>query len=872
MTTGMNRRRFLTVLGATGGGAAVVGACGVGEESPQKLIPYLVQPEDQVPGIATWYATTCRECSSGCGVRAKVREGRVIKLEGNPDSAIGHGHLCARGQAALQGVYNPDRVTDPLARNPQGQFDKVTWVNALARLQTALPSARGRIAILTGQESGTFGDLVDEWAKSVGGRHVVYEPFAFEALREGNRLAFGTTAVPWYDLGRASYVVSFGADFLDTWLAPVDYQHAFADAHGFAAGRSPAMAKCVFVGPRMGLTGMNADEWVASVPGTEGRLALAVAAVVVRERLAPAVPELGRLAELLGRHSPEAVAAASGVETAVIERMARGLAAGDGLALAGGMAAHYPNGAEIVAAVNILNYVTGAVGKTVQFGPDHNVASAGVFGDVAQLVADMAAGQISVLVVCGTNPGHSLGGAFWEAWGKVPTKVVFSPYLDETASAADLVLPDLHPLEQWNDSRPRAGVWALQQPVMAPVFPNVRAAGDVLLTSTGKPDSFKDYLQGKWRALHAKIGGHAPFDDFWTQSVQHGGATNAVGAGPKVRLAAGVEHILAGAPDAPALDGNPADPVLLAVPSATLYDGRGANKPWLQELPDPVSKITWHAWVEVHPDTAAKWGVTYGDLVVLQSPFGAVSAPVWISPAIRPGVLAVPTGQGHTAFGRYAQGRSFNAFDLLGAKPNDYAGRTFAVRVSVKTTGDHRFLATSVGDPRDLGAGEEVVRVLPFAQASTLAPGDHPFRERLAPSYADSALAGWAEEQRDAAAIGNYAGRQPRWAMAIDLAKCTGCSACVTACYAENNLATVGEDLVVRHRQMSWMRIERYWREEAGKARARGGDPDVVPAVRPRAVRACLPRLRGLPHPRRAERAGLQPLRRHALLREQLRL
>ncbi|HXQ28775.1 MAG TPA: molybdopterin-dependent oxidoreductase [Gemmatimonadales bacterium] len=811
MSDGMNRRRFLTVLGATGGGAALLGACGVGEEQAQKLIPYLTQPEDQVPGIATWYATTCRECPSGCGVRAKVREGRVIKLEGNPDAQVGRGHLCARGQAALEGVYNPDRVTDPLARNAQGQFEKISWTDALARFGANLKGANGHLAILTGQESGSFGDLVDELAKSLGGRHVVYEPFAFEALREGNRLAFGTTAVPSYDFARASYILSFGADFLDTWLSPVDHQTAFARAHGFAAG-NPAMAKLVFVGPRMSLTGMNADEWLAPVPGTEGRLALAVASVIVRDRLASAQPDVGRLSGLLGRHTPDAVAAVCGIDAKTIERVARELAAGDGLVVAGGMAAHYPNGAEIVAAVNVLNYVTGAVGKTVQFGPNQNV-EAGTFGQMAELVADMAGGRISVLVVTGTNPGHSLGGAFWQAWAKVGTKVVISPYLDETASAADLVLPELHPLEQWNDSRPRAGVWALQQPVMQPVYATARAAGDVLLAAAGKPGSFKDYLQTSWHAVHGRLGHGTSFDDFWNDALAKGGVASAASV-EKVRLAAGVERILAGPPDAPALDGGAHDPVLIAFPSPTLYDGRGANKPWLQELPDPVSKIMWHSWVEVHPDTATSWGVTDGDLVVLQSPFGAVSAPVWMTPAIRPGVLAVPTGQGHTAFGRYAKDRSFNAFDLLGGAANGYAGRTFTVRVSVKTTGDHRFLATNVGDPRELGGGEEIVRSLTYAKAKALKPGDRPFRAREYPVYADSAEAGWAVAQRTEAARGNYAGHQPRWAMAIDLARCTGCSACVTACYAENNLPTVGEDLVLRRRQISWMRIERYWRED----------------------------------------------------------
>src|SRR5262245_60636916 len=208
MTDGMNRRRFLTVLGVTGGGAAVLSGCGIGPEPTEKLIPYLIPPEDQIPGTPTWYASTCRECGAGCGIRVKVREGRAIKLEGNPDSPINHGRLCARGQAALQGLYNPDRVTGPMQRNSAGRLEAVTWDQAIAALQAKLGEATGKgIVFVTGLESGSFGDLVDEWTRQIGGRHITFEPFAFEALREGNRLAFGDSSLPTFDFAAAKYIL-----------------------------------------------------------------------------------------------------------------------------------------------------------------------------------------------------------------------------------------------------------------------------------------------------------------------------------------------------------------------------------------------------------------------------------------------------------------------------------------------------------------------------------------------------------------------------------------------------------------------------------------------------------------------------------------
>jgi molybdopterin-containing oxidoreductase family iron-sulfur binding subunit len=809
MTDGMNRRRFLKVLGVTGGGAAALSACGIGPEPTEKLIPYLVAPEDQVPGIATYYATTCRECTAGCGLHVKVREGRAIKIEGNPESPINRGRLCSRGQAALQGLYNPDRIATPLLRNAQGQLEATTWEKAIPLLAQKVSAAKGNgIVCVTGNETGAFGDLVDEWMLATGGRHVSYEAFGFEALRAGNRRVFGTDAIPSYDFANAKYIISFGADFLETWLSPVGFQNGFARAHGFDAGRDASMARFVYVGPRMSLTGMNADEWIASAPGTEELLALAMAHVILRRRLAPTPPppDAARLAATLATYAPDRVAGAVGLEPAVIERLAREFAAsGGGLAVAGGMAAQYANGAGLVAAVNLLNYIAGSVGKTVKFGADL-AAGGGAFRDFAAATADMAAGRVALLLVHGANPGYTLPGTFQQAAQKVAFKVSFSPYLDETAAGADLVLPDLHPLEQWNDARPRAGVYALLQPAMQPVFDG-RPSGDVILRAAGRPGTFKDYLQTKWRELHRGMGGGKSFEEWWTEALQHGGIygeapTRAVRLGTKP-----LEALAAGS--VPGWKPSPDRYPLTVFPHVALHDGRGANKPWLQELPDPVSKITWHGWLEVHPETAATWGVASGDFVLLKSDHGAVKAPVWITPAIRPGTLALPTGQGHTAYGRYAKDRSFNAFQLLGAEPTAYGGRAFVVAVSVEKTAEHQRLATIEGDARDLGLG--VVEVLTLAEARKLGPGHGVAHEAEIPEYARGAVEGWAEAQKEQASLGDYAGAHPRWAMAIDLAKCTGCSACVTACYAENNLATVGEELVRRRRQMSWLRIERYF-------------------------------------------------------------
>jgi anaerobic selenocysteine-containing dehydrogenase len=269
----LDRRRFLTVLGVSAGGGALA-LSGCTTDRVQKLVPYLVQSEDQVPGLATWYASTCTECSSGCGLHVRTREGRAVKLEGNPDHPVNRGKLCSRGQASLQGLYNPGRIRAPMMRGPNGSFTEITWDDAIARLAAKLNEASGRIAVISGAPRGTFSDLLAEWTSALGGRLVRYESFDHEPLRAANRQVFGLDQVPAYDFGRARYILSFGADFLDSWGSMVENQLGFARSHGFAERE---VSKFVYASPRRDLTGLNADEWLPIKPGSEAALALAMA-------------------------------------------------------------------------------------------------------------------------------------------------------------------------------------------------------------------------------------------------------------------------------------------------------------------------------------------------------------------------------------------------------------------------------------------------------------------------------------------------------------------------------------------------------------------------------------------------------------------
>src|SRR5687767_11557523 len=278
--TVVKRREFLKVLGSTGAAATAVG-CSM--ERVEQLIPYVVSPDHTVPGVSTNYATICRECAAACGVIAEVRDGRAIKLEGNPDHPVNRGALCARGHAALHGLYNPDRLAGPKLREASGAFRDIPWEEAEKLLAEKLSGRSGALQFWTGQETGTRQALYDAFVDAQGNaaRHV-HEPFAWEAVREGNRLSLGRAEIPTYDFAAAGTVFTFGADFLETWISPTEYARAFASSHGGESSRG----RMVAFEPRMSLTGQNSDEWVAIRPGQEAIAALAMAQVIVSEGLA----------------------------------------------------------------------------------------------------------------------------------------------------------------------------------------------------------------------------------------------------------------------------------------------------------------------------------------------------------------------------------------------------------------------------------------------------------------------------------------------------------------------------------------------------------------------------------------------------------
>jgi anaerobic selenocysteine-containing dehydrogenase/Fe-S-cluster-containing dehydrogenase component len=808
INAGVKRREFLKVVGVTGAAAAVT-AC-YPNDKVEKLIPYVTSPDNTVPGVSTYYATTCRECAAGCGVIVETRDGRAIKAEGNPDHPVNRGALCGRGQSALQGLYNPDRFRGPMTRE-SGKLVAVTWERAIQLLSQKMGEAKSKgqaasAVFINQHEQGSFGAFLDQWLGGYGmPAHLSYDAEAPLSTIAANRGSFNV-AWPKLDFSAAKVVVSFGADYLDGWGLSVSHQLDFADARAKLDGGP----KVYYVGARRSLTGLNSDAWIPTKPGTEKAVADALLAAVSGK----------------GTGGLKAAADTAGVSVASLEALVKDLqAAKPSLLIADGTG---EDGTALCTTVNDINKALGNVGQTIKPG-DASLAYDGVASHAAvRDAADrMAAGKVPVAFIRGANPAYSMPGAvkFAEAFAKVPFKVSFSSYPDETTDLCDLILPDNHSLESWGDAEPAKGTLGLQQPVMDPVF-NTRATGDVLISvAKGDPSMAAKYPAADYRAwITARSGGVVAVTKALPAGMMNG--STLAPAAPKA-----VASKSAGAATG--------DYFLYVYSSPALGDGRGANKPWLQELPDPVTKIAWQTVIELHPETATKLNIEEGELATVETKQGSVTAPVYLFIGLRPDTIAIATGRGHTSYGRYANGCGVNPMSLLPAAEDSKSGEVSLVtKASLRKPGGATRLITTEGAGRQHGRG--IARAVTVAQ---LVAGDvkdeketfvgqasNDFLPGLRSPVANDAQGDMGDpKSKDVGmyAPDHWAGvAKRRWAMTIDLARCTGCAACVTACYSENNIPTVGAPWqgprimpdrtgfgvnITRSREMAWIRLERYF-------------------------------------------------------------
>jgi anaerobic selenocysteine-containing dehydrogenase len=751
----MERRTFLS-LSALGGAAFAVEGCGNRGTQFIRFVP----EEDLVPGVAIWKPGVCTLCSAGCGIQVRVMEGEAEvvrkgqfgilkmglakKLTGNPEHPVSRGKLCARGEAGLQVTYNPDRIKHPLKRAGQrgsGQFTQVSWDDAIQELLTHLQPLASQhetksIAFLTGPQRGQRRVLIERFlAVFEGAKWVPFELFDNEVLRRANRLSFGYEQLPTVDLARSGYVISFGSDFLGTWNSPVAQSVGYGEMR---QTRSGVRGKFVQVESRVSQTGANADEWVAAHPGTEGLLALGIAHIILKEKLGHAETAGGAGSRIDGwreglpAYSPEAIAWKTGVPPETITRLAHEMAArSPAVAMVGGAPLAQTNGLFTALSVNALNALLGSVGKPggLQFTPEAPLPASqvaegnyggGKVNSVRALAQQILWGQlrpIEVLLLHETNPVFAtpMGWRVKEALEKVPFIASFGSFLDETSRLADLILPDHSFLESWIDDVPESGttqsVVSVAPPAMWPLH-DTRALPDVLLDlahrlggqkSQALPwKSYEEMLRATLAPLAHQSGSIKAKDsgEFWKKVQEQGGWWSVeTNAAPKAKVAAKPSSALKN--QEAEFAGSVGEYPFYFLPYATqqFYDGRHANLPWMQELPEVLSTGMWGTWVEINPRVAATLQIEQGDLVEVRSPHGKVRAPALLSPGIAPDVIAIPVGQGHEDYGRYASGRGANPIKMLApqVEPTTGALAWAATRVSITKAGNGELVLLSGG-------------------------------------------------------------------------------------------------------------------------------------------------------------------------------
>lgn len=749
-----NRRDFLKYFGFSISAVALA-AC---NKAPVKnAIPYVMKPENVSPGIANWYASTCGACASGCSILVKTREGRPVKIEGNSDSPLFKGGVCASGQASLLDLYDNERL-----RGPMTSGKSTTWANLDSEIRKALSSAKGIRLVHGTQNSPTTKKAIAEFvAKYPAAKTVNYEAVSNAALIEANKRAFGKAVIPGYNFDKADVIVSFGADFLGTWISPVEYTKAWVSRRKVTNDKRE-MSRHYQFEANLSLTGSNADVRVPIKPSAEGVVLVSLYNKIAATAGAPAI----------SMNSIE-------LPVNMVENAAKELwaAKGKSLVVSGS------NSIDNQLLVAAINSMLGNIGATVDLDNYSNQAS----GDDAAFeafVADIESGAVDTVIFFNTNPVYSYYKAerLKNAIKKVATTISTNSSIDETAELCKFQAPDSHYLESWNDAEPKAGYYGLSQPAITNVF-DTRQVQESLLKWAGNDTDYYTYLSGNWKT--SWLNGS---EDAWKKAIHDGFVATPAKASSSATFAASLTEVASNATASYVQSKEKTELKLYS--KVGLGDGTHANNPWLQELPDPISKVCWDNYLAIGKVTADKLNLKDGDLVSVSANGAKLeNLPVLIQPGQANNTVSIAVGYGRTKGGKVADNVGKNAYALT----SFVAGftRYNSHEVSISKTGDGYRLA--------------------HTQTHHTIEGRNLIREASLNEYIKDPKAGNHFHAHIISLWEEFDNKGHKWGMAVDMNACTGCGACVVSCSAENNIPVVGRKEILKSREMHWMRIDRYY-------------------------------------------------------------
>ncbi|HSB11781.1 MAG TPA: 4Fe-4S dicluster domain-containing protein [Blastocatellia bacterium] len=766
---GVSRRTFIEMIGFSAA-ALAFSSCRAPE---QKIIPFLKQPVEFTPGVASWFASTCGGCGAGCGVLVKVRDGRPIKIEGNPEHPLNAGGLCAVAHGMVFGLYDSDRLRQPLIASKPATWEDVD--RQIIDILAATRKTGEKVRVLTGTiNSPASLETVSKFLTQFkDGKHVMYEAVSAAAIREAHSRTHKTTSIPQYRIDKAKLVVSFGADFLGTWIAPTQHSRGYSTARDLSGGSREMsrdnMSRHVQFESLMSLTGSNADTRIKVSPSEETGALLLLAKLTASK-------ETSALAAL------DESSISSRVREAV-HRTANELLElrGESLVISGS------NDIDVQCVVNVINQALGNYGKTLDLNAPSQ-QNQGVDRETAELVRDMNAGEVGALIISGVNPAYDYYASeeFTTALAKVPLKISLNPALDETSRLVDYVCPPHHFLEAWDDAEPVRGVFSLNQPTIAPLF-QTRGYQESLLGWTGDRRPFYDVLRQWWKDnLFTRQKAHATFDEFWDHSLRDGFAVVQTQPSEQAAFVAGAlsESVEKLKPRSADRENKLA---ALLYEKIALRDGAHANNPWLHELPDPISKITWDNYACVSPALAERFEIEEGRIVLISNEKTSIELPAHIQPGQHDDCVAIALGYGRTSAGKAGDAIGANAYPLVRFDNGTFQYQATGITLE-KTPARVQLASTQLHQTLD---GR------PLIKEFTL---DDYLKEHKGEEQSKESKSIWKDYQ-----YGEH-----KWAMVVDLNACIGCSACILSCQGENNVPVVGKDEVRRQREMHWIRLDRY--------------------------------------------------------------
>ena len=781
----LTRRHFLAWAGLGALGAVACEGFGIreGELSIQSPVSL---PEDLVRGKDNWYTSLCRNCPSCEGILVRVMEGRAKKIQGNPLYPTNQGKSHTRCEAGVQALYHPDRIAGPMKRGGNrgsGQFDPISWESeGMDTLVRQLNDRGAYAAMVTKPMRGHLGMLTERFTQATGIQHLKFEAVDNNVYRTAVKNVYQQDVLPDFDLENANFILSFGADFLSTWISPTRWNRGYGEFRQ-GEGRSNAGGRdrgtLYHVDSRFSMTAANADKWIPIRPGWEGYLALSIAQVIVDKNLQTSGVDVDALLggdagrSILNSFRPEVVAPLVGITQEIaggdpvhfIEKLAEDFAThGPSIAIAGGSAGAHSNGLFNVEASAVLNWLVGSVGAQggVTLNPEGpwdgvpSTASASSVDEFERLADRIRTGDIRMLLLHNVDPVHGLPGSLRLRDAIESAQdlyiVSFSPFIDDTSALADLLLPDRVYLEDWGDDIPDPApgyqTVGLQQPVVNPLWDlDPRSFPDVLLAAAdglGLGDqlpwaSYQAMLKESAAALFDENRGSiqaASADEFWTTLLSRGGWWDESATGPNPpRPRDGLLREVAQSASQPAFAGfGGGDTVYLAPFSHnSIQDGELAHLPWLQAAPDPVTSITWQTWIEMNDVTARRFGIRQGDVVRVESSRGTIRAVAFLTPATPPEVVGIPFGGGrrhgsdwatHLSWGDGRPGpESSNVNDIL--EPTRVAGSGSlawaGTRVRISPTGESVMLSKMEGTTRAVEVGLSAAEEI----IKTIAPGNY---------------------------------------------------------------------------------------------------------------------------------------------------